>query len=74
MALKFEWDENKSRSNLKKHGVDFQEGKTVLMIHLPLQFMILIIRSPKRDILISVSHRKDGFWLCGIQKEMIKSE
>jgi uncharacterized DUF497 family protein len=29
MALKFEWDENKSKLNLKKHGVDFKEGKTV---------------------------------------------
>jgi len=29
MALKFEWDENKSKLNLKKHGVDFEEGKTV---------------------------------------------
>lgn len=29
MELTFEWDENKSKSNLKKHGVDFNEGKTV---------------------------------------------
>jgi uncharacterized DUF497 family protein len=29
MALKFEWDENKSKLNLKKHGIDFEEGKTV---------------------------------------------
>jgi uncharacterized DUF497 family protein len=29
MPLKFEWDENKSKLNLKKHGVDFKEGKTV---------------------------------------------
>jgi uncharacterized DUF497 family protein len=25
----FEWDENKSRANLKKHGVSFEEAKTV---------------------------------------------
>jgi uncharacterized DUF497 family protein len=29
MTFKFEWDENKSKRNLKKHGVDFEEGKTV---------------------------------------------
>jgi len=29
MALRFEWDENKSKRNLKKHGIDFKEGKTV---------------------------------------------
>ncbi len=29
MALTFEWDEDKSRSNFKKHGVSFEEAKTV---------------------------------------------
>ena len=29
MALTFEWDEEKSGSNLKKHGVSFEEAKTV---------------------------------------------
>lgn len=29
MALTFEWDGNKSKHNLKKHGVAFDEAKTV---------------------------------------------
>jgi len=29
MALTFEWDKNKSNRNLKKHGVDFEEAKTI---------------------------------------------
>ena len=29
MALSFEWDENKARSNLAKHGVSFEEATTV---------------------------------------------
>ncbi|MDE2997644.1 MAG: BrnT family toxin [Gemmatimonadota bacterium] len=29
MSLLFEWDERKSRDNLRKHGVSFQEAKTV---------------------------------------------
>ena len=29
MALTFEWDEEKSRSNFKKHGLRFEEAKTV---------------------------------------------
>ena len=29
MALTFEWGENKSELNLKKHGVDFAEAKTI---------------------------------------------
>ena len=29
MTLTFEWDEDKSRPNLRKHGVAFEEAKTV---------------------------------------------
>ncbi|MCR4618542.1 MAG: BrnT family toxin [Lachnospiraceae bacterium] len=27
--LKFEWDENKNKINRTKHGIDFEEAKTV---------------------------------------------
>ncbi len=29
MKLTFEWDEVKARENLRKHKVDFDEGKTI---------------------------------------------
>ena len=29
MALAFEWDADKARKNLKKHGVSFEEASTV---------------------------------------------
>jgi uncharacterized DUF497 family protein len=29
LSLTFEWDENKANENLKKHGVSFDEAKTV---------------------------------------------
>ena len=29
MALNFEWDDRKAASNLAKHGVSFDEGKSV---------------------------------------------
>ena len=29
MKLAFEWDEVKAKSNLKKHKVSFEEGKTI---------------------------------------------
>jgi uncharacterized DUF497 family protein len=29
MPLNFEWDENKAKSNLAKHGVSFEEAATV---------------------------------------------
>jgi uncharacterized protein len=31
MQLSFEWDENKARSNLRKHGVSFNEAATVFL-------------------------------------------
>jgi uncharacterized DUF497 family protein len=30
MGLIFEWDEEKARKNLKKHGVSFEEASTIL--------------------------------------------
>jgi uncharacterized DUF497 family protein len=29
MSLKFEWDDKKAISNLKKHGISFEEASTV---------------------------------------------
>ena len=29
--LRFEWDEAKSRQNIKKHGVSFEEAQTVFL-------------------------------------------
>ncbi|TLU85667.1 MAG: BrnT family toxin [Chlorobium sp.] len=29
MAIEFQWDENKAKINSEKHGVTFQEAKTV---------------------------------------------
>jgi len=42
MTLRFEWDSDKAKRNLKKHGVSYEEAKTVfgdplsLTIHDPL--------------------------------------
>ena len=30
-SLKFEWDENKNIANQKKHGVSFEQAKTVFV-------------------------------------------
>jgi len=30
MPLNFEWDENKAKSNLAKHGVSFEEASTAI--------------------------------------------
>jgi uncharacterized DUF497 family protein len=36
--LSFEWDERKSRLNLKKHGVSFEEAQTVFLDENALRF------------------------------------
>lgn len=35
MKLEFEWDEGKARENLKKHKVNFDEGKTIFNAPFP---------------------------------------
>jgi len=59
MSLEFEWDQNKARTNLKKHKVSFDEASTVFgdplarTIHDPQ-------RSDEEDrfVLLGESHRK----------------
>jgi len=36
--IKFEWDLNKDKSNIKKHGVSFKEAKTVFYDKHAIQF------------------------------------
>jgi uncharacterized DUF497 family protein len=36
MSLRFEWDEDKTASNLEKHGVSFEEASTVFADQLSL--------------------------------------
>ena len=38
MRLKFEWDSNKAKSNQKKHGVSFEEAKTVFQDPLSINY------------------------------------
>lgn len=36
--MKFEWDENKKKSNFKKHGIWFEESETIWADHLSIEF------------------------------------
>ena len=46
--LIFEWDDKKSASNKRKHGVSFEEAQTVFLTKTPLNLMIQIIPSKKK--------------------------
>jgi hypothetical protein len=45
--LKFEWDNHKDKLNIKKHGVSFDEARTVFYDVVPLPFFPLNIRKLK---------------------------
>ena len=38
-ALRFEWDDRKEKANLKKHGVSFEEARTVFYDENAIQFL-----------------------------------
>lgn len=59
MALIFEWDEEKAESNYRKHGVSFEEAKTVLGD--PLSVTVDDLRHSMREhryIDIGLSHQE----------------
>ena len=72
MSLAFEWDEDKSKSNLKKHGVSFEEASTIFgdplarTIHEPLhpeqedRFVSLGESRRQRILVVVFSERGDN--------------
>jgi len=70
MPLSFEWDENKAKSNLAKHGIDFAEGATVfgdpLSLTIPdpehsqAEDRFIIIGTSRRQKLLVVVHTERG--------------
>lgn len=57
--LQFEWDENKSRQNLRKHGVSFEEAKSVFA-------------DPRARLVADPDHseQEDRFVLLGLSRDM----
>ena len=54
--LKFEWDDNKDKRNVKKHGVSFDEAQTVFYDEDTIQFFDLEHSTNEdRFILLGVS-------------------
>ena len=68
--MRFEWDENKAASNLSKHGVSFEEAKTVFDDPLYVDFYdpehsdeeqrYLIVGESNRGRLLIVSYTERG--------------
>jgi uncharacterized protein len=70
MALNFEWDANKAKSNLGKHGISFGEASTVFgdarsltisdPIHSELENRFITIGTSHRGKLLVVVHTERG--------------
>ncbi len=70
MALTFEWDTNKARRNLVKHGVSFEESSTVFgdprsltipdPVHSRLEERFVTIGTSYRAKLLVVVHTERG--------------
>ncbi len=68
--MQFEWDKNKAASNLSKHGVSFEEAKTVFEDPLYVDFFdpdhsedeerYLIVGESNRGRLLIVSYTERG--------------
>ncbi|MGB7380081.1 MAG: BrnT family toxin [Rivularia sp. (in: cyanobacteria)] len=83
--MKFEWDENKAARNLSKHGISFDEAKTVFDDPLYIDFYdpdhsedearYLIVGASNRRRLLIVSYTQKGDSICLISsREVTRSE
>lgn len=70
--MKFEWNDNKNKSNIQKHGVSFEEAKSVFYDDFAIQFydeehsqkedrfLMLGMSSQSRLLLICHCERDEG--------------
>lgn len=57
--ISFEWDKDKNSSNIKKHGISFEEGQTVFVDE-----NALFLHDPDH------SHEEDRFILLGLSSNL----
>jgi len=70
--LSFEWDPEKNKRNIKKHGVDFEEAKTVFQDEMAYEifdekhsddedrYIIIGLSSKTRELLVCHCYRNGG--------------
>jgi uncharacterized DUF497 family protein len=62
--LEFEWDDRKATQNKRKHGVSFEEARTVFLDAQALLMRIRITPATNSDSCCSVSAVHIAFSLC----------
>ncbi len=68
--MQFEWDENKAEKNLAKHGVAFDEAKTVFDDPLFITFIDPDHSIGERRFIILGESCSDDYWLLLILSEI----
>ena len=70
--MRFDWNPDKNKSNIKKHGVDFEEAETVFQDEMALElfddehsddedrYIIIGISSKTRELMVCHCYRCDG--------------
>ncbi len=69
-AIRFEWDEDKARSNLKKHGVSFPEAESVFWDEYAVEFQDELHSSEEdRFLLLGMSRTARLLLICHCFRE-----
>ncbi|MFK5915652.1 MAG: BrnT family toxin, partial [Woeseiaceae bacterium] len=68
--LKFEWDKKKDKSNIKKHGVTFEEAQTVFFDEHAIQFFDPeYSEDEERFLLLGTSFKSKTLVVCHCFRE-----
>lgn len=68
--IKFEWDSQKAKSNLNKHGVSFEEARSVFYDDNAIQFFDSeSSESEDRFLMLGLSHNSGILLVCRCERE-----
>ena len=68
--LRFEWNDNKALSNLKKHGVSFQEAQSVFYDEYAIQFFDEENSANEdRFLMLGISNKLNLLLVCHCEKD-----
>ena len=68
--IKFEWDSQKAKSNLNKHGVSFEEARSVFYDDNAIQFFDSeSSESEDRFLMLGLSHNSGILLVCHCERE-----
>ena len=68
--IKFEWNQSKAQSNLTKHGVSFEEAKSIFYDELAVQFYDTEhFESEDRFIMLGMSNELNILTVCHCERQ-----